>query len=647
MERQLSLVKLLSRQNKYRPASYYGNKLFVSTKTIYQDIDILKDYAKQFNVQIDSLPSVGIKISGADGNINQLLSKLELDTRNDMYSPDNRRIEVMKQVLFGEKKPSLENLSNYFMVSKTSLYNDLKLINKIIEIENVKVTSSIEGIEITGDEAEVQKAIKQLVFYYANNVQSKTFRQVLEMLFDPEIVNIVYRLLFNEYSELTEKVSDYYVRSLLSILIIQCNRLLKGYHVQSEEDFLFNSIRYMETYIVANSLIEELSQSVKLEFNQDDREYLCRQLFAHRVTNSLKVSNENYSAIVQKLIKRMSEIEKLDLTNNEHLYNSLLYHIPAMVLRLKKGIRIQNPLLENIKSQYSELFSIVWYALVVIEKEYDVALNDEEVSLILIHFQIAIENQSKSHNIIIICEYGMSSAQLIYNRVRRFLPAREHVEISTIEKLQSADRKDIDLIISSLDFDSENIPYVKVSPLVSNQDYVRIMEAYTKYIIEKVPCGLESESALEKFKAPTLAKFIEPSLIKIGVEVASKEECLDLMISELEQRDYVTTDFRKSTFDREKLGNTNLESGAALPHANPNTVIKSHVSLLTLKKPINWGERKVKLVTMINFSEENAQEIRAVVEELYQIIESKESVDAVVAIQDKEMMLRLFKTERN
>ncbi|MCH0400767.1 PRD domain-containing protein, partial [Enterococcus faecium] len=153
----------------------------------------------------------------------------------------------------------------------------------------------------------------------------------------------------------------------------------------------------------------------------------------------LKTSNEEYAMSVHKLIERMSEIEKIDLTQNDRLYQSLLYHVPAMVLRLKKGIKIQNPLLENIKSQYSELFSIVWYAMSILEEEFDVTLTDDEVSLILIHFQIAIEDQSKANNIIIICQYGISSAQLIYNKVRRFLPAKDNVEISTLDKFHLAE----------------------------------------------------------------------------------------------------------------------------------------------------------------------------------------------------------------
>ncbi len=52
---------------------------------------------------------------------------------------------------------------------------------------------------------------------------------------------------------------------------------------------------------------------------------------------------------------------------------------------------------------------------------------------------------------------------------------------------------------------------------------------------------------------------------------------------ELEANSLVTEEFRASIFSREKMGNTNLESGVALPHANPSMVIESNIFIVALK----------------------------------------------------------------
>ena len=220
-------------------------------------------------------------------------------------------------------------------------------------------------------------------------------------------------------------------------------------------------------------------------------------------------------------------------------------------------------------------------------------LNDDEISFILIHFQIALDRQSKASNIVIICQYGMSSAQFIYSKVRKFIPAHDNVEISTLERFNKSDKENIDLIISSIDIPQSKTPFVKVTPLVSNQDYIKIMEAYTKYLIQGAPFGL-SDSLDRNFEVDVLSKYVNLKLISLQNLFSDKADCLNSMIDELEKRKLVLPTFRKSVFEREDIGNTNLESGVALPHADPTTILKSHIYIVSLKKSINWGDRTVK-----------------------------------------------------
>nr|WP_309390136.1 HTH domain-containing protein [Enterococcus faecium] len=45
IERHVNLLKLLSRQEEDFKPTLFSDKLAVSTKTIYQDIELLEDYA--------------------------------------------------------------------------------------------------------------------------------------------------------------------------------------------------------------------------------------------------------------------------------------------------------------------------------------------------------------------------------------------------------------------------------------------------------------------------------------------------------------------------------------------------------------------------------------------------------------------------
>ena len=201
--------------------------------------------------------------------------------------------------------------------------------------------------------------------------------------------------------------------------------------------------------------------------------------------------------------------------------------------------------------------------------------------------------------------------------------------------------RNVDLIITPIDLNIDTIPVIKVSPLVSNEDLVRILDVYSSFVMEK-----ESKKAFLKktkdFQSPTIAQFLNIDFVELQVDVESKEECLDLMISKLEQEKYVKTGFRQSVYNREKMGTTSLETGVALPHADSETICQSVISVMTLKHPIRWGSVPVKLVVMMALSTKDIEQFKDAIVELYQIIEKKEYVEEIVEINQKEQMMQLF-----
>lgn len=636
--RQIKFLKLLQQQSEYKPASFFAKWLSVSTKTIYSDVNVLYDILKSNGITLDSSPRIGIKVNGSSAQLNAIIEEMDTSDKIDIFAPAIRRLNIIKMIVLEDQTLNLDDLSDKYLVSKTSIYQDLVTINNVFEAHDVRLQVTNHGIVLEGRENDIQIALKEYIFDGDCNGSLLDLKQFLTTVFNKEDIDEIFNLLLDDYDELTHDVSIYYIKSIIVTLLIQLARLRINHHLESEDTFLFNNIQYMETYIVANSIVEILKQYADVEFNNTDVEYLCRQLFAHRITNNLKSNSKNYSDIVNEIIKIMSKIEKVDLTHDEHLYKSLVYHVPAMIVRLQKGIQIINPLLDSIKRQYSELFSIVWYALSIIETTYDVSLNDHEVSLMLIHFQIALDKISKANNILIVCPYGVSSSQLIMSKVKQLLPSKDNIELAKVDTLYTTDLSNVSLIITSTELKNIDVPYVKVTPLVTNEDYKNIMDAYAKHILFKE----EIMKKLADFQAPYLSRFIKPSLIRVKEEYQTKEECLNAMIDILEEKDYVTDKFRESIHNREKVGVTCMDSGVALPHAEPSTIKTSCISIQTLKTPINWGGNMVNLIIMVCLNEEEVGMFKSVIQELYSIIVKKEYIDQIVKLDSVDSIIRLF-----
>lgn len=635
LTRQYQLLNLLiDAKSDYLPASYYSEKLSVSTKTIYSDLKQINEMGKQFRCEIKRKSARGIKITGSKNRIKDLLELMEELLDVDDYSLERRRIDIIKNVLLEGQTVTLEDMSNKYYISKTSLYNDIDYINKILK-GNIMINSDIKGVYTIGEEIEMQNAVIDAIFHFSNLNSELSFKSVLILFFGENLVEEVYKIILQDYSNLVVGISEYYIQSLLSSIIVQVTRLKNDFHIINKQElttYLNINIKEMDESI--RKIYEQIEAEIKVEFDTLDQQYFIKQFHAHRVVDSIELLNSQYNQSIMSFTKRMSYLEGVNFTQNNKLIESLVLHVPAMILRLQLGIHIQNPLLRSIKDAHSILFSEVWHASSVFEQTYKVNMNDDEVSLLVMHFQIAIEKYKKSNNVVIVCQYGSTTSQLIYSKVRSFLPENDNVIMSNLEELKEMNLKDIDLIITSVDINNEDLPIVKVSPMVNNQDYINIITTYTGKVLKTNQNTFDDNRHSDK----RLKEYVEKSLIFNDLEFSNKNDFLDFAIDQIESKKLVTDEYRASIFDREKIGSTGLESGVALPHANPSTIIKSHIAIFSLKHLINWELTKVQLVIFVNVNDDDIDFIKEIYKEIYDVVMSKEKVEEIVNLNKEELL---------
>lgn len=73
IRRHIDLIQLLIQENKCKPASFFGEELHVSSKTIYSDIHELEVFIKHFGLELTTVPGSGIRLEGASENKKELL----------------------------------------------------------------------------------------------------------------------------------------------------------------------------------------------------------------------------------------------------------------------------------------------------------------------------------------------------------------------------------------------------------------------------------------------------------------------------------------------------------------------------------------------------------------------------------------------
>lgn len=628
-----NLIKIMLNEEEYKPMKFYSNILNISSRTLYSDINKIDYLIKKFQIVIDRKPNSGVKLLGSPEKKTELLNSLKFNTQSEMvFSPKERQLKIARLLLVEEETLSYQKLSDYFFVSKTSIAKDINEISSFLLSENVYIESDKKGTRINGTEIQKQYALKKFMNLLLEHKECladedffKLAPDVLKEVFPPEIVEMVFKTVIRIEKTLNIALSDYYLKSLVLTLIAFIYKLSKGTQIHSERTFIFEEIKTLETYLIAKNILETLSNILHLTFNKNDIDYLNRVLIAHGLKPELKnkTQTKKYIKIVSDAIKEMSTIMHVDLTKDQKLFDGIMFHLIPMEYRLKMGIRIKNPLLNEIKDQYSVTLSATWYVLFKVKDELDMTLTEDEVAFIMVHFQAAIDRNIQVKKILIVCPTGIGTSELIANKIKRFLPSHDIIEVVPMHKIYENNIDNVDLIISSLQLDIKTKPIIYVSALVSNADLRNISSFYNNTFYSDNSLG----NGIEKYQFEYISEVLDEDLIFTDCSYKTKEECLFEIIKAIEKKQVVFDGFKDSILQREKLGTTSLDSGAAIPHASPETVKSSKVAIMTLKNFILWDNKYINTIILICIANKDIKKVKNILSEIYNIVESRGSIN--------------------
>lgn len=639
--RQLRILNYLLIQDDYVPAQILAKKFNVTPKTIYIDIDTLRNELKDYNLQIDKRPYRGIKIIGKKEDISRAfekantLKKIESENRFDI---DVRRRNLLIDIIVKGKGVSLQNIAQEYYVSKTAILNDLEYLTKnFLKKFHVSFKMNDKKIIAVGSEFNIQSAA---IDYLLNTI---TFSKVpFTDIFGDDLYNLVIMIFKKIISNKNIQITDYYKNAFIITLLVFVCRNKNGYHIGEEEYVNTDGMMFISDYPFVQEIIECLEQNSDINLTGEDKIILTKYLALYRMTK-IDVDKREYHQLINKIINRLEKTENILISNRDELEEQLYHHIPAMIMRLKNGVKIVNPILSEIKTRYLPLFTVSWYVLSIIESTFDCILTDDEVSFITIYFQISINKSAASHKILVICPYGVASSKYIVNRLRLVLPKYDDIQSCSLSNVKQINMDNVDLIISTTsEYYNSQVPVVNVSPFLDNIDYANIFDVYAKNVFIKTP-RLNETLKSNKIQLIALKKYIRPEYLFFKSSMNSKNECIDFMVSILKKNKAVKYNFVDSVYKREMLGNTVLENCVALPHGDPSTVIKPSIVIMTLMNPIKWENEYVDMIVMLAVPNNMDSEFNQIVLEIYNLVSNKNIINEIKKIKDKDIFINSIK----
>ena len=428
-KRQKELLELLAQQSDFQTVEYFASKLGVSKRTTHSELRIIEDYLQSSGEYLEKKRGVGIAIK----RFKEVEAIEEKKEASDIYNTFNRRVEIMNILLFKEKVVSFNHLSDSFMVSKTSIIKDFEFIMKILNVgSRIKLCSDIHGTSLVGSEEDIQKALLQFNRYLLNNSElyDEDFAEMIKLLdtyYGESLINVCSNILYTYIRENVNAISDYYVQNILNIFIILVFRIAKGHHIEElkRTDASETTIFFEESAV---RMLHKAALRLELTYTNEDVHYLSLQLISNRFEPLPE--EEVDEVIVERLLSRVSAALNINFASDQKLEEQLKNHIPPMIYRLRSNNKTENPFTSQIKNEFSLTFNVIWVVLSEYEQELGISFNEDEIAFLTMYFQAAIERARMNRKILIVCQMGIATSELLINRIKNVLPSLDTFEVA-------------------------------------------------------------------------------------------------------------------------------------------------------------------------------------------------------------------------
>lgn len=454
----------------------------------------------------------GIMIGKRD-EVAQLLRKFKQRATPKAYKYSKTEIEefIFLTLLITDVPVPVSYFEETLFISRTSVLNTIKSLNRSYQFETLKLVHiKRKGYKIEGNLLEVCHSFTSLLLEAINLREFYTFIETEEVIFSKKAELLIFNLfnldiLFDSYEDVKviERFMGKDFDDSFNTLVLTILYKIKIVHPQWE-------------------LLDFMTKN-KNELN--DLELLLRLM----INESPEVSMEKSGVILKKYIKDLTKViaerfEKSASDFSPQFYEQLNAHVLNMINRNRKGIKVTNPIYNEILTDYKDLFYYVKQAVEPIEETYKIIINDQEISFLVIYFASEIENLNvslvKKPNVLVVCVEGLAVSKMIRVQLNKFFEFNK-IDTSSLKKFSKKDLHDYDFIISTVeipDIDSEKI--LTISNYLTKDDLDLLKSFFNMKLISNKEPGLSKfnkimETIRENTNEITNLSKLELDLIKI------------------------------------------------------------------------------------------------------------------------------------
>ncbi|WP_017473154.1 BglG family transcription antiterminator, partial [Amphibacillus jilinensis] len=440
------------------------------SKREYVDLDILADlmnvstrsirnYIKEANKALASIAEIinkrgqGFHLHVYDqANFDEFMASAEKTVDPD--SKSNRLASLIEYMIQNDEQLTIDEIAFHMELGRTTLINEISKANSLLSSYRLKIEGKPnQGIYLKGEELDLRFFILDNAFDWMYGYYP----------LDQDVVDMTRRLCtVHDFETVTEN-------RMIQFIIILLDRVLNGYEIETLDE-KFKPLFSSPDFEIASAFALGIEERLPIKISENEILFLTIPISGRRTPTSnrslAKVEiPEQVHDIVKEIVKEIGFTQDV-LTKNHHFFLDFKYHLTFLLNRLTFGIKVNNPLLPDIKRKYPVAFQMAKVAGDVIYNYYDFVVSEHELGYLSFYFEIFISNsESEVINIkkaAIVCGTGRGTAKLLSIQLQKVFNTEITFDLYSEKEITETKLNQYDIVFSTIE-----LPYALCVPSVT------------------------------------------------------------------------------------------------------------------------------------------------------------------------------------
>lgn len=489
------IVRWLLSQSEARSTSDLAVDLVLTERVVRYRLSAAQNYLKSHGAELVRQRGTGLLVVADSEARERILA--DLDQRSAaprVYAPDEREHLLLDALLWNHPGTiSLDRLNEDLEVSKTSARRDLRRCEPWLERMGLPVVRKPgKGIALLGSEQSVRRALVQL---FLEAVPGDVLDELLTTAFaDASLVQVrVPAGLRDRFGalpidECAKAVSSSVLKDRLATgngdlvftlyVAITEARVGQGCAIDLEPGHFLSLIEHPASDAV-RQLADTLSSRGRPVMSDEEIAGLTEYLLGFDALSTATPATNDIEQLVSDILDIASERVHASLADDDELRRSLGMHLTRLTVRLRYGLPVHNPLLDEVAKRYPDVHAVSQTLADVIGERLGTPIHEDEVGFITMYLSGAMErgHLRPRRKAMVVCPSGMATAWVLVSRLQSEFPELALVEVLSASVYENRNTSEFDLVISTVPLPEMGAPVVVVSPLLSSSD-VKLVAAH-------------------------------------------------------------------------------------------------------------------------------------------------------------------------